>query len=110
MNSLLEVEDVGESFHDVMSMVSFRLGQWSAQAEMAANQIHTCKESHLRYPWPPQQGCSGCEREIQKWAKRFHLEMPLLLFGWQAVIDEAERAIQRKIDQAEVNRNKGAYI
>lgn len=96
--------------HDVMSMLQFRMGRFSAQAEMMAEQFHTCSQSHFRHPWPPEEGCSGCDLEVKKWAKRFHLEMPLLLFGRDVVIDAAERAIQRKIDQAHAHRNMGAGI
>jgi len=95
---------------DVMNRLERRMTEWSVRAEIMAEQHHTCQQSHLRYPWPPEKGCPGCKHEIQKWVDRLHLEMPFLLFGWDAVIDAAERAIQLKIDQAHVRRNMGAGI
>ena len=110
MTVVLEPQDVGEPLHDVMSMLMYRMGQFSARSEMMIAQHHTCPQSYLRYPWPPEQGCPGCEHEIKKWVERLHLEMPFLLFGWSAVVEAAERAIQLKIDQAQARRQIGAYI
>ncbi len=106
----LTKEDVGESLHDVMSMLQFRMGQWSAKTEMMAEHFHTCSQSYLRYPWPPEQGCPGCKIQLQKWVDRLYLKMPYLLFGWDAVVEAAERNIQLKIDQAHARRNMGAGI
>lgn len=110
MTLVLRKEDVGESLPDVMSMLQFRMGQYSAKAEMMAEQLHTCRQNCLRYPWPPEQGCPGCKIQIQKWVDRLHLEIPYLLFGWDAVVETAERNIQLKIDQAHARRNMGAGI
>jgi len=94
----------------MMCDINFQMGQLSARTEMMAEQHHTCQLSYLRYPWPPDPKCPGCQHEIQKWVRRLHLEMPYRLFGPQCVIDAAERAIQRKIEQAEARRNMGAFI
>jgi hypothetical protein len=98
------------NIHQMLQDLSYRMGRFSAQADIMADQMHTCKCSYLKHPWPPEEGCLGCEREIQKWVKRFHLEIPYRLFGWQCVVDTAERATQRKIDQAVARRNMGAGI
>ena len=94
----------------MLNEAAFRMGRLSARSEQIAEEFHTCDQSYLRHPWPPQQGCPGCEHEIQKWVQRLHLEMPYRLFGWQCVVDEADRAIQRKMDRAEACRNRGANI
>ena len=93
-----------------MQQATYMLGRLVERVHMFTEQHHTCDQRHFRHPWPPQKDCPGCQCEIDKWVRRLHLEMPYRLFGWDAVVDAAERAIQIKIDQAEANRNKGAYI
>lgn len=96
--------------NEVLQALSYKLGMVAARYDQMADQRHSCTQSHLRTPWPPEKGCLGCEREIQKWVKRLYLEMPYRLFGWECVVDSAERAIQKRINQAQVHRDKGAGI
>ena len=98
------------NIHQMLQDLSFKLGRFSAQADMMIDDMHSCDQSHLKHPWPPQEGCKACDREIQRWVKRLHLQVPFRLFGPECVIQSADKALQRKINQAQARRNMGAGI
>lgn len=89
---------------------SFALGQWVGRMDAFSGHIHTCKNQLYRNPWPLEKGCAGCEKEMEKWVKRLHCEMPFLLFGWDAIVAEIERHLEMKIEQARIRRNLGSGI
>lgn len=71
---------------------------------------HTCAKAHLRNPWPWNPNCKGCLAELDKHVKRFHLQTPYALFGFDVIVDHYIATITRMNDRAEAYRQLGAYI
>ena len=90
----------------MMNDICFRLGQMSAKAE----EFHTCKLSHLRYPWPLDPECNGCRHQLERFVKQNHLWMAYKLFGWDTMIDHLAADVKRRSDMAAARRNMGANI
>lgn len=90
--------------------LQWMMGHYTGRMEAYKDSWHTCKDSHLRYPWPPDKNCEACRRSVERHVKKNHLEMPYRLFGWDVIVYSLFLAINRKIEQAEARRNRGAYI
>ncbi len=83
---------------------SFRLGIFIAESEST----HTCNLNHLRRPWPPSKNCEGCRFYIEKIVEREKLQMPYLLFGWDAIVDNFNLKLECIIRQKNLNLAKRA--
>lgn len=93
-----------------MLEVAFALGKWQGQSESILDHHHTCKDNRLMYPWPPSQDCTACKRQVAKFVRTENLEIPYLLFGWDAIVHLFDEALKKKIAQRDANRQKGAFI
>ena len=98
-------ENPTESLNDMLSMVSYHLGEMKGRME----NMHTC-DSALRYPWPPDPKCPACRSRIERFVEKEHLEMPYRLFGWHMIVHHYWEMIDRKAKQAEARRDRGTGI
>lgn len=102
----MPVAQIERDINVMMNNICFRLGQMSAKVE----DFHTCELSHLRYPWPLDPECNGCRNQLEKFVERNYLQIPYLLFGWDAMIDHLAADTKRRSDMAAARRNMGAGI
>lgn len=90
--------------------MGFELGRWTGEMNAILDNLHTCRFSYLKHPWPLDPKCDGCRRELQKFVDRNHLTMAHRLLGWQPIVEHMQRDIQRRIDEAQARRNVGSGI
>jgi hypothetical protein len=91
------------------------MGRYAAAVErMVEDNSHTCKNAHFRYPYPWERDCVGCRKSMDEFVRRFRLQMPYLLFGWDTMIEHYLQTIKRLGDEADervaTRREIGAYI
>lgn len=91
------------------------VNEWNTQAAiMAYKYSHTCKNSHLRDPFPWEPDCKGCRREMDRFVRRFRLEVPYALFGWDVLfahyIATINHMSQMAEDRREARNQLGAFI
>jgi hypothetical protein len=89
------------SVMELIDNLNYQLGYWNGMID----NLHTCGNEG-----PPQQDCHACKVKMEEYVERNHLEMPYLLFGWNHILGHFIRMLDRKIEQRDANRQKGAFI
>jgi hypothetical protein len=95
---------------DTMAGLTAAMAVWQDRTKRMEESHHTCNQQMYKYPWPPDPECSGCRALVKKYAKMFHLELPLLVLGFDAVAEEIDQQFELKMEQARVNRSLGSGI
>jgi hypothetical protein len=110
LESVLSNREVLDKIPTDMLVTMYKIGQWNSRTREFLEDHHTCTHREYRQIWPPELGCRGCDYTLVKYAKMFHLELPLLLYGRDMVIDEITRQFEMKEEQARIRRSLGSGI
>ena len=76
----------------------------------AVEEWHTCALSYLRYPFPWDETCPGCRRDMETYVRHEHLGMAYRLWGFTAIHQHYERHLKWVHERAEAYRHTGAFI